>query len=239
MKKLLSVLSILLFFSYSLFASSGVVTSIEATKKNKETSFIKCYLDKSKNIQYQEQLYVDDFIEDNDILQTGKYTKATIKVDGLTITINRLSRIAVKYAIVREKELQALYELKKGSIDVSFDSSKYDTKKVAFDLTNGSQVVITGTKLTIYASGQVCIHEGHVSMYDKSHTDKPPREFGPGDFGEMRGPIQNRDFPPDKLSPKDPQKDHDRRSPPPKPDRQPAQASDMNKAPMPPDRNKN
>lgn len=239
MKKLLSILSILLFFSYSLFASSGIVTSIEAMKKNEETSLIKCYLDKSSSTQYQEQLYVDDFIENDDVLQTGKYTKATIEIDGLTIAINRLSRIAVKYAIVREKELQALYELKKGSVDVSLDSSKHGTKKVIFDLANGSRVVVTGTKLTIYASGQIYVHEGHVSMYDRSHTDRPPREFGPGDFGEMRGPIQNRDFPPDKLGPKDPQKSHDRRSPPPSPDRQPAQAPSMNKAPMPPDRNKN
>lgn len=236
----IEILFLILNSTFIFALPSGYVSSIES-KNKKEPELLRITITED-NIKEYEVLYENDIINENDILQTDFHTKATIKIDGLEILINPQSRIVVKYAIQKEKDFKALYELKKGYIDVSFDSSKYDTKEVIVEIpSNRSKVVITGTKLRIYSSGQVKVHEGRVEVRStSSRRSLPPKMLGPGDFGSLQGGIINQNNPVMRRpeGPRRPGGPSKPSKPMSNPARnQPVQVPGGNKAPHPSDRN--
>lgn len=200
MKKFISIIFLLLFTVFSIFADSGYVLNIESSKVNKDPILYRITEDDYNNKQY-EILSFNDQLSENDLLQTNRYTSATIVFGGLSINIKPLSRIIIKYAYLREKELKANYELLKGKIHVSFNSSLYDNREVIFSIPkNGSEIVVTGTEFDLNSSGNVKVNKGNVLVRssDKNRPNRPPKEryLGPGDFGSLNSEIINRNKPP-------------------------------------------
>lgn len=234
MKKLICIVLSILSIAY--IFSQNYVSNIESTKKSKNSQLIRVSDDSYELLSVGEAVYEDD------TLQTGYYTKAQIMFDGLTIDIDRMSQIVVKYAYLKEKQFKANYELKKGKIHVSFDSSKYDDKELKIYIPyNKSTLTVTGTEFDVNSKGYIKVLKGTVRVEKPSRTAGNPSKakvFVPGDFGSIDSEVVNNSRPPEIESKKPmPPKDHDRPAPPHRDNGPrgpgPAQAPGMNKAPTP------
>lgn len=211
--------------------SDGYISSLESIKLNKAP-----VLYRITNGTDIEQLKIGSQIDNNDTLQTNRYTKATLTVGHLHIQIMPLSKIVVKYAVAHEKQLLANYELKKGKLHVNFKSDGYDEKDLKIYIpSNKSVVLVKGTEFDVYSSGYVQVQKGTVTI-EKTDDKVKVKVLKAGDFGSIHSEVINRlDSPEHDIYPAE---HRDRRpAPEPKdkepkgPAREPANAPGMNKAP--------
>lgn len=211
--------------------SDGYISSLESAKLNKAP-----VLYRITNGTDIELLEIGSMIDDNDTLQTNRYTKATLTVGHLHIQINPLSKIVVKYAVAHEKQLLANYELKKGKLHVNFKSDSYDEKDLKIYIpSNKSVVSVKGTEFDVYSSGYVQVQKGTVTI-EKTEGKAKVKVLKAGDFGSIHSEVVNRlDRPEHDMYPAE---HRDRRpAPEPKdrepkgpPAREPVNAPGMNKA---------
>lgn len=222
---------------FNIISAQNIITELQSTKKNKEPQIVR-----ELNKDEFKPLTVGDNIFAEDTLKIMLYTKAQIQFDGLTIDINSMSQIVVKYAYLKEKQFKANYELKKEKIHVNFDSSKYDDKELKIYIPyNKSTLTVTGTEFDVNSKGYVKVSKGTVRVEKPSrNASNPPKVkvFGPGDFGSIDSEVVNRNMPPEIRNKKPmPAKDHDKPAPPRGDNRPskpgPAQAPGINKAPIP------
>lgn len=189
-KKFLIPIFILLLNSF--IYSQNYVANIESIKKNKDPQLVRI-------TDGYELLSIGEEIQLNDTLQTGPYTKAEILFDNLTLDINPLSRIVVRYAFLVDKVFRANYELKEGNIYINLNSSKYeDTLLTIYIPYNKSSIIVNETvEFKVNSKGYVKTITNYVKLRRGSDLDNHHlkiRILGPEDFGSIDSEIINKDL---------------------------------------------
>lgn len=159
--------------------ASGYISKIESNVNFISPKLIR----KTNEVEY---LKVGDIINDNDLLITSPVTKAQFKFDNLTIDIGYGSELIVKQAILREKAFKANFDLKKGSLKVSFNSKKYNEKELSIETEKLTAFAI-GTKFDISSNGFISVEEGIVLTKDKNGNEL--RTIKNGQAAGLKGPM--------------------------------------------------